>query len=154
MSLTSTLILGAALALYAAYLLAELWLLRRPRYTVLQYAVLLLVAIFFHLTTGFPIPAQSFGSETSIAVVASMAICILLGMLSSFFFYRDGRGIRDCVKPLLVSPIILLPLLGLLRDISDFEPITILSLCLISYQNGFFWKVVFKRLDAKPGDVQ
>ena len=153
MSLTSTLILGGVLALYAAYLLAEFWLIRRPRYTALQLTTLVLVAAYFHLSTGFPIPVQSFGSKTSLLVAALMGICIILGMLSSFFFFpRDGRGISACVKPLLVSPIILLPLLGLVKTVPDFSSITMLYLCLISYQNGFFWKVVFRRLEVNQGD--
>jgi hypothetical protein len=52
------------------------------------------------------------------------------------------------LKPLCVSPIVLLPLLGTLQGAMTLEPIQVLSFCLLSFQNGFFWRVIFERANA------
>lgn len=43
----------------------------------------------------------------------------------------------------------LLPLLGTLQDASQLEAIQVVSFCLLAFQNGFFWKVVFERAQKK-----
>jgi hypothetical protein len=39
---------------------------------------------------------------------------------------------------------VLLPLLGSLQGVTSFETIQIISFGILSFQNGFFWKVVLE----------
>ena len=147
-----TLILVAVLALYTTYLLGEFLLGRRPRYVAPQLLALALAATLFHLSTGFPIPVQSFGSHVPLTLIVIIGFCIVSGILSSVFFFSEEFRAAAVIKPLLASPIIMIPILGLVEQVNDFDTMSIVMLCLISYQNGFFWKTLFKKLDIAAGE--
>jgi len=115
-----------------------------------------LVIAFFvlHWTTGFPTPRQSFSTAPSVLAILAIFLFIVCGMAANYFFYLKSRfSWLSLLKPLCVSPIVMLPLIGTLETRGDTEPIQIICLALLSFQNGFFWKTVFaheNRESSKP----
>jgi hypothetical protein len=72
---------------------------------------------------------------------------MLLGMLANYWWdhFRSGRGwdemlLRDILLPVLISPIIFFSIWSLWPG----KEITF-AVCLVAFQNGFFWQVVFSR---------
>ncbi|HZF13025.1 MAG TPA: hypothetical protein VFE33_29900 [Thermoanaerobaculia bacterium] len=143
----------ACLVLSAVLVLADLLLSRSLRRFLLEAGLLVVAALVLRFTTGFPEPAsrQSFGSGSiSLPILVLLFVCILVGMAARYVFYLRGRfSWMSFLKPLCVSPIVLLPLLGTLQGSAALEPIQVISFCLLAFQNGFFWRVVFERAD--PG---
>jgi hypothetical protein len=79
-----------------------------------------------------------------------MFVAILLGVMAQYVFYLKGQfsGL-DFVKPLCISPILLLPLIGSLQSVKELEPIQLVSFALLAFQNGFFWQTVLQRTKPK-----
>ena len=119
---------------------------------LLEAGLLVVATLILRCTLGFPHPElrQSFGTGTgSLATIGLMFLCIALGMVARHMFCLRGRFIwLPLLRPLFVSPIVLLPLLGTLQSAMTLEPIQVLSFCLLSFQNGFFWRVIFERVNA------
>jgi hypothetical protein len=126
-----TTIAVAVLAIACALLLVvDLARGHRRRGTV---GLILLVAflIALYVTTGFPFPTEgrvSFGGTISVwwAIFATWL---------------------DFLRPIVVSPMVLLPLIGSLSS-GPLEAIQLFSMALLAFQNGYFWQQVLK--DAKP----
>lgn len=113
--------------------------------------VLLVVFLFLNLATGFPKPStkQAFGGVSPLGAIGLMFVCIILGMAARYIFYLKGKfSWLAFVKPLCVSPIVLLPLFGSVQGMQELETIQMVSFGLLAFQNGFFWQVVLDR--AKP----
>ncbi len=120
---------------------------RRFRRLVTEGGLLLAAIVVLRVTTGFPTPAgrQAFGGLGPLPAIALMFVCVLLGMAARYFFYLRGEfSWVSFVKPLCVSPIVLLPLLGTIQGISAVGPIQLIAFCVLAFQNGFFWRVVFE----------
>ncbi|HWY42908.1 MAG TPA: hypothetical protein VNX66_05390 [Candidatus Sulfotelmatobacter sp.] len=93
----------------------------------------------------------TFGSGASpTLVVFIMFAAILLGVAARYVFYLRGNfSWLDFVKPMCVSPILLLPLIGSLEAVKSLEPIQVFSFGLLAFQNGFFWQAVLQRTRPK-----
>ena len=72
---------------------------------------------------------------------------MLLGMLANYWWdhFRGDKGwadmrLRDILIPLMISPIVFFGTWSLWpgREIT-------FALCLVAFQNGFFWQVVFSK---------
>lgn len=117
-------------------------------------AVLALAFLVLWRSTGFPIPAdfrrQSFGAgDNPWPMISLVFVCILAGMAARYFFYLQSRFTwSSLLRPVCVSPIVLLPLLGTLQDTDQLEALQVVSFCVLAFQNGFFWRVVFERAQA------
>src|SRR5712692_1915562 len=93
---------------------------------LLPLIALLIVDIFLASTrTGY----LSFGSGSSPAlVVLIMFGAILLGVAARYVFYLQGEfSPLEFVKPLCISPILLLPLIGSIQAVKDLEAIQVVS---------------------------
>ncbi len=102
-----------------------------------------------HLSTGFPAARESFSSVPRIFTVVIMFVFVLFGMVANYFFYlKEAFSWRSFVRPLLVSPMVLLPLFGTVENQSDIESIQVICLACLAFQNGFFWRTVFEH--ARP----
>lgn len=143
--LVNYLLLGC-LALYSLVLLVEALSGKRSRTVALEGGGLVAFLVILHLTTGFPTPARAFGGFSPLSAIAIMFGSVLTGIASQYVFYRKGRfTLRSFLKPMVISPIVLLPLLGSLQGITALEPIQLISFALLSFQNGFFWQTVLER---------
>jgi hypothetical protein len=92
----------------------------------------------------------TFGAEaSSIWISLAMFGAIVLGIAARYIFYLQGKfSWLDFVKPLCISPILLLPLIGSLQSVKSLEPMQTVSFALLAFQNGFFWQAVLQR--ARP----
>lgn len=123
----------------------------RRRRAAVGAALLILFLVILHLTTGFPASsiAIAFGGTFPVEwAIVLMFGAVILGVIAQHVFSRPSRlTVLDFMRPIVVSPLVLLPLIGSLQA-SPLEIIQTVSLVLLAFQNGFFWQQVLK--DAKP----
>ena len=99
--------------------------------------------------TGFPAIRQSFSETPTTTAVIVMYICVVLGTAANYYYNLKGAfSWKSLARPVIVSPLVLLPLLGTLQGRSGLEGMQLIWFALLAFQNGFFWRVVFDR--AKP----
>jgi hypothetical protein len=143
--------LAACLALSVLLALTD-YFHRRSWPRLLTYVVALLAVAFgLRLTTGFPFPTsqQAFGGGTSpLLAVALMFLGVVLGIAATYVFNLTGAfSWHDFARPLVVSPLVLLPLIGSLQG-AALEPVQLVCFIVLAFQNGFFWQQVLR--NAKP----
>ncbi len=105
----------------------------------------------------WPIEVKEGGSITGpvrISFGIHLMAWMLLGMLANYWWdhFRAGRDwddmdIRQILLPVLVSPIIYF---SVWSTWSGKE--LVFSSCLMAFQTGFFWQVVFSRSSGEYGD--
>jgi hypothetical protein len=144
-----------------ALLFAVLDHVRRPSWHRFLIYVLGLgaIAVALFLTTGFPFPSarRAFGAPSSgqssaevsqLLALALMFVGVVLGIAATYVFNLAGAfSWRDLARPLVVSPLVLLPLIGSLQG-ANLEPVQLVCFTVLAFQNGFFWQQVLR--DAKP----
>jgi hypothetical protein len=137
-----------------ALLLAVLDHVRRPSWHRFLIYVLGLgvIAGALFLTTGFPFPSsrRAFGGggASQLLALALMFVGMVLGIAATYVFNLTGTfSWRDLARPLVVSPLVLLPLIGSLQG-ANLEPVQLVCFTVLAFQNGFFWQQVLR--DAKP----
>jgi len=98
-------------------------------------------------TTGY----VTFGAGTSPTMtIVIMFVFILLGVAARYIFYLQTKfSWMEFAKPLCISPILLLPLIGSVQGVRDLQPMQVVSFALLAFQNGFFWQVVLERVQPK-----
>jgi hypothetical protein len=138
--------------LAVALFLAVLDNIRRPSWPRFLICALALgvIALTLFLTTGFPFPSsrQAFGGASPLLALALMFVGVLLGIAATYVFNLTGTfSWRDLARPLVVSPLVLLPLIGSLQG-ANLEPVQLVCFTVLAFQNGFFWQQVLR--DAKP----
>jgi len=144
---------GVSACLVLSVLLALIDYVRRRSWRrLLTYAIALLaIALVLRITTGFPFSTsrQAFGGGSSpLLSVALMFVGVILGIAATYFFNLTGTfSWQDFVRPLVVSPLVLLPLIGSLQG-AALEPVQLVCFTVLAFQNGFFWQQVLR--DAKP----
>ncbi len=102
--------------------------------------------------TGFPVPSsmQAFGGVSPLTALGLMFGCTILGIMAHYFFYLQGKfSWQEFLKPLVISPIIFLPLVGSVQSLTGLESMQMISFAILAFQNGFFWKEVFGRVKKK-----
>ena len=128
------------LGAFALFIIIELIVSRAVIRFVIQTAILLAVILLFRVITGFPKITTAFGGVSPIIAIGIMFVCTVLGIVGHYFFNLKGRfSWRTFLKPLIISPIVLLPLIGSVQVTSDIENIQLISFGILSFQNGFFW---------------
>ncbi len=103
-----------------------------------------------YVTSGFPVPTkrQAFGGAPPLLGIGLMFGGVLLGIAATYVFNLSGTfSWRDFARPLVASPIVLLPLIGSVQG-AELEPVQLVSFAILAFQNGFFWQQVLK--DATP----
>jgi hypothetical protein len=142
-------ILKICAALYFAVILVDFLQSRRLRRFVLELLPLVGLLIIDVITASVSSGYVTFGQGTSPAlVIVIMFLFILFGIAARYIFYLETFVLLDFIKPLFISPILLLPLIGSLKGESQFEPIQVISFALLAFQNGFFWQAVLAQ--ARP----
>jgi hypothetical protein len=138
------------LSLYALLILADL---RRRRWTValVEVASLVAVVVGLHEAVGFPTTRISFGGASPGLAIAIMLICVVAGIAANGVFYSNNQALswRSTLKPIVISPIVLLPLLGSIQGSSRFQTLQLVSLACLAFQNGFFWKAILDKTSSK-----
>jgi hypothetical protein len=137
---------GLILCLALAGFLAVLDYFRRPswRRTSMYGLAIGLISIGLILPTD----RQAFGVASPILALGLMFTGVLSGIAATYVFNLSGPfSWRDFARPMVVSPLILLPLIGSLQG-ATLEPLQLICFTALAFQNGFFWQQVLR--DAKP----
>lgn len=137
--------------LYLAAILVDLLRSRRYKRFLLELIPLIGLLILDVLITSASTGYIAFGSGSSPAVaIWIMFGAILLGVAARYIFYLQGQfSWLDFAKPLCISPILLLPLVGSIQAVKDLETMQLVSFALLAFQNGFFWQAVLARSAEK-----
>jgi hypothetical protein len=142
--------IGVCLALITILIISDFVMRRSARRLVIALLVLLVTVLLLYVTTGFPFPPrrQAFGGQPPILAIGLMFLGVVLGIAATYVFNLAGSfSWRDFLRPLVASPIVLLPLIGSVQG-AQLEPMQLVSFTVLAFQNGFFWQQVLK--DAKP----
>ena len=143
-------ILKICAVIYLAVILVDLLRSRRLKRFLLELLPLIGLLVLDVLIASASSGYVTFGAGSSPAlVVVIMFVAILFGIGARYIFYLEGKfSWLDFVKPLCISPILLLPLIGSLQAGKDLEAIQVVSFALLAFQNGFFWQAVLAQ--ARP----
>jgi hypothetical protein len=150
------LFLGTTSALILIALLVSELLLRRYRHrlnivALLSLLVIVAALIFSEWSVTPNIEAKGETSGVQWIMVALMYIAMTLGIVAQTYYFRSDAvepGFTSWIKPALASPIIFIPLLSSYQDtLSTIDQISLaeIMILLVSFQNGFFWKVIFDK---------
>jgi hypothetical protein len=131
---------------------------RRWRLLAIQLLVWLVVSGFalvvFREMNGGQV---SFGGESSqlwslVAIIVGAA----LGIAAQYLFNLESQAKFhwfDMLKPLCISPIVVLPLIASLEGRGTVQPLQIAILWLLAFQNGFFWQAVLDKVRLRVGSA-
>jgi hypothetical protein len=143
-------IVRVCIATYVAVVVIELFRTRRWKPFIWQLVALLVLLVVDALVTNASLGYVAFGAGNSpVPVVVIMFVSVLLGIGARYFFYlKSPFSWADLLKPLCISPIVLLPLISSVQAVRTLETMQVISFALLAFQNGFFWQVVLER--AQP----
>jgi hypothetical protein len=141
-----------SLILFAILILVDLFRLQLLRRFLWQLAILVGAVAILSVTVGFTMASRrvAFGGGYSVELaIGVMFFGVILGMIARYIFHMGQSRFSwiDFARPMAVSPIVLLPLIGALEG-GGIETLQLASLVILAFQNGFFWQQVLK--DAKP----
>jgi hypothetical protein len=141
-----TILLAGCFGVYGVALLLEALKRRLTPFALLEVVGLVAAFLVLRWTTGFPSPREAFSAGTPIFAIVVLLLCTALGTAASYYFYLEGEfALRAFLKPMVVSPLVVLPLLGFVATGSGIEPHQLIYLGFVAFQNGFFWKTVYER---------
>jgi hypothetical protein len=129
-------------------------LIRRKRWLrfLLEATVYLAVLVVALLINNARTGVVAFGAlDTSpVGAVGIMFVATILGIAAKFLFYleRDQFSWFELLKPIAISPMVLLPLIGSVQANGNLSGMQIISFSVLAFQNGFFWQAVLTA--AKP----
>ena len=145
-------ILEFCAVIYAIVIVIELLTRRRwVKFAFEAGALIAMVAIAL-LVNNAVIGHVAFGQGTSpVRTVGIMFAATVCGIAARYIFYLKAGQFSwlDFLKPVTISPIVLLPLVGSVQNAGDLSGIQVVSFVVLAFQNGFFWQAVLQ--GAKPG---
>jgi hypothetical protein len=138
-------ILEVCAAVYASAIVIEL-LIRRQWLRFILEAVALLIVIVIALFVNNAVTGRvAFGQGTSpVGTVGIMFVATVSGIAARYIFYLQAGHFSwlDFLKPLSISPIALLPLIGSVQTSGELSGMQVVSFGVLAFQNGFFWQAV------------
>lgn len=141
-----TYLLIVMLGTYGLIIVVEFAFSKNAKQFLIQLAFLFIVVVLLNFTTDFPQIRRSFGGTSPLIAIGIMFLCVAFGITARYVFYLKGEfSWRALAKPLVISPIVLLPLVGSVQASADLQTIQVISLAILSFQNGFFWVTVLER---------
>lgn len=144
-------VLKTCSAIYLLAIAVEFGFLRRWTRLMWEMVVLLAVVSLALLLNNSGTGKVSFGANTSTVLPISITFAgIILGIAARYFFYlKPGKfSWLSLIKPIMISPIVLLPLVSSVQAGGDLNSMQIVSFTLLAFQNGFFWQAVLD--SARP----
>jgi hypothetical protein len=144
-------ILELCIAVYTVAIVIELSVRRRwLRFTLEAVSVLIVMAIALLVNstvTGRVAFGEGKSPAGSVGIMFAATIC---GIAARYIFYLQAGQFSwlDFLKPLTISPIVLLPLIGSVQTTGELSGMQIMSFGVLAFQNGFFWQAVLA--GAKP----
>lgn len=121
---------------------------------LLQLAAIITCSILLYLffyTLKTPVTEQKYAEVYFIVI---LYIFVLLGMATHYVYdrleqpnMRKKFNFEAFIAPVFVSPIVFLPLLGVIQslvgELQNLTTNTKIMLFLVAFENGYFWKVIF-----------
>jgi hypothetical protein len=147
-------ILQVCLAVYFAAIVIDLVVVRRIGHFLLELGLLVLVATLALLVNNATTGRVAFGEgATPFGAVALMFLATLLGIAARYGFYleRGQFSMLSLLKPMAITPLVLLPLVGSVPGVGNLKDVQMVSFAFLAFQNGFFWQAV---LDAARPSTQ
>jgi hypothetical protein len=143
-------VVAVALTILLVLALVDYSQTRETRRLIIALALLAGVAVALRAIVGFPNATASFaGGVPLLVAIGVLFLSTALGISANQVFYSKTRFSWFAVlRPLCVTPIVLLPVLGSLQGLTFLQPVQLVSFALLSFQNGFFWRTVLD--NAKP----
>ncbi|CAK8711222.1 hypothetical protein KKHLCK_00215 [Candidatus Electrothrix laxa] len=138
--------------LYLLLLVVEGIITRSGKRILVEALLLGIFLVLLHWMTGFPasLSRQAFGGVSPLTAIGLMFVCTMLGIMAHYIFYLKGKfSWQEFLKPLVISPIVFLPLVGSVQSLTGLESVQMISFAILAFQNGFFWKEVFGRVKKK-----
>ena len=89
----------------------------------------------------------AYGNLDNLLLIALVYLGVLIGMVSQYFYgitESQTFSLRSFLRPLFVSPLVLLPLVDILQKVQTTTAIEYVSMTILGFQNGFFWQTVLK----------
>lgn len=150
-TLVLTGILKGCAAAYLLVIVIEWWTTRRVKRFLLELVPLAGLVLLDVCIASYRAGYITFGPDgLSLSTIGVMFFSIALGVSARYIFYLRGSfSWLDFAKPLCISPILLIPLIGSLQSVKTLEPTQIVSFALLAFQNGFFWQSVLQRTAPK-----
>ena len=148
--MTLTAILEICAAIYSLAVLMELFLRKRWLWFIMH-ILALIAAMALALLVSAETGRVAFGNTTSpLSTVGIMFLAIILGITARYVFYLQKGQFSwlDFLKPISISPIVLLPLIGSVQTTGEINDMQVISFAVLAFQNGFFWQAVLGT--AKP----
>ena len=108
---------------------------------------ILLISIFFLTPTTTSGGMVSFGEddESLLSIILLLLGFVILGMIGNYFFHLKTKfHWLTFVKPMFISPIVLVPFIGLIGH-EKIDASQAVSLAFLAFQNGFFWKEIYNK---------
>lgn len=145
MTIISTYLLLIILILFAITCFISFMINKIIKIFLIELTAIAIVFIILKITINFPYSKQAFGGTSQLMAIAIMFVCSLIGISARYFYNRKEEfNWSSFLKPFLISPIVLLPLLSSLQRMPILEPIELISFSILAFQNGFFWRVVYE----------
>src|ERR1035441_6482601 len=117
-------ILEGCFATYLAVIVLELVLARRVKHFLIELGAVIAVVILALLINNTFTGRVAFGEGTSpVGTIAWMFLATLLGIAARYLFYvQNGQfSWLGLLKPISISPIVLLPLVGSVQGSGDLK---------------------------------
>jgi hypothetical protein len=144
-------ILKSCVAIYIVTMLIELMIRRRWLRFAFEVVILVTVVAVALLLNNAVTGRVAFGESVSQAsTVGIMFVATVCGISARFIFYLQTGQFSwlSFFKPIAISPIVLLPLIGSVQQTGELNTMQVVSFALLAFQNGFFWHAVLE--GAKP----
>jgi len=138
-------VLESCAVLYLIATLIDLILKRRFLRFCLELGVLTIVVVIALLLSNSVNGAVSFGEgQSPLVAISIMFVAIVLGIVARYVFYVEPGKFSwlDLAKPMTISPIVLIPFIGSMQSVGNFNTMQLVSFGLLAFQNGFFWQLV------------
>jgi hypothetical protein len=145
-------ILRVCVVVYVVTIVVELGLTRQFKRFLLELAAVVFVVCLALLVTNASIGHVAFGEGVSpLRIIAIMFFMTMCGIVARYIFYlQQGQfSWLGFIKPLTITPIILLPLISSIQKTGNLNDMQAVSFAFLAFQNGFFWQAVLEKATPK-----
>ena len=150
MSLSVTVLVSVGIVAFLILICVELMGGASSWETGFEFAATVLFVLLLRWLFGYPFVRQPFSPEVSYAQIGMLFVAIILGMIGDYFFNgKAGFSWPSLLKPIIVSPLVLLPLLGTLSPEANHQQFV--CVMIVGFQSGFFWRKIVRNAKTKNG---
>jgi len=143
----SKIVLEFCAAVYLAAVLIDVIRRRWLRSALELGALMAVIAIALLLHNSVNGVVALGGGQSELIPLLVMFGAVVLGIVARYFFFlKPGEfSWLSLLKPTMISPIVLIPLMASVQTVGNLNSMQMVSFGVLAFQNGFFWQAV---LDA------